>query len=201
MQYNSKRAADSVKIVDEQFLGAGVHDNAVFAGVRLAVSPNKGISFLEFSFEKNGDTFKHTEWPIDDSNGASEEDLEKRHNQQLSRIEQIVNAVFDNGEKQEFGNGGWKELSNWVVTTMTPQVGTKVRIKIIYTPKGYLSLPRYAKFSFIENQHISDTTGKKKVAVLGIDDFTKPVIKDNEQPKSNPFNTHVTSTNDSNFPF
>lgn len=70
----------------------------------------------------------------------------------------------------------------------------KLRVKVVYNDKGYTTLPNYAKYTFIEPMELAE--GKaSSIAMLNIDQFTKPVVADKEVKNDNPFNATSSETN------
>ena len=60
-----------------------------------------------------------------------------------------------------------------------------LRIKVVYNNSGYTTLPKYAKYRFIEPMTIVDKN-ESVIVKLNIDQFEKPVIADFEQSNPNP---------------
>lgn len=56
----------------------------------------------------------------------------------------------------------------------------------MYSKTGYISLPQYAKYTFIEPMSTVNE-GKSVIVKLGIDLFEKPVVADTESSTANPF--------------
>ena len=81
-----------------------------------------------------------------------------------------------------------------------------LKLKAVYNNKGYISLPSYAKYTFIEPMNLPE--GKTSmIAELSIDQFTKPVIADTETPVDNldtdfsQNSTNITEPNSDGLPF
>lgn len=185
MLYSSERSKQIIKR-DVPFLGAGVHDDVLLVGIRHEQSPT-GSSFLEFSFEKDGKTMKHTEWKPQGE--PTDEIFINKCTNQLSRIQQILSCfhpkdVVENVEAADFDG-----LANWTIDLYNKaDKNTKLRVKIVYNDNGYTTLPKYAKYTFIEPMSVVQE-GKSVIVELSIDKFEKPVaiVADNEQTKDNPF--------------
>ena len=72
---------------------------------------------------------------------------------------------------------GWaKEVADYLNKADKSKL---VRVKIVYDNKGYTTLPSYAKYTFIEPMTVSKENSA--IVELGIDNFTRPIIADNEE--------------------
>lgn len=185
--YSSSRAKQIVK-KDVAFLTAGIHDNTYLTGVRYETSI-QGNSFIEFKFEKDGKIMTHTEWEPSKTTPRgelSQEEFDLKLDNQYKRIEQIL-LCFYKEEELQFEDGNFKEFANWVIKMLnTDNVKqTPVRVKVVFNEKGYTTLPRYARYTFIEPMSVTEE--KSVIAKLGIDNFDKPIIADNETSSANPF--------------
>lgn len=186
--YSSSRAKQIVK-KDVAFLTAGIHDNVYLIGVRYETSV-QGNNFIEFKFEKEGRIMTHTEWEPSKTTPQgelSQEEFESKLDNQYKRIEEIL-LCFYSAEELQFEDGDFKTFANWVAKLLTTDKvkQTPLRVKVVYNNKGYTTLPKYAKYTFIEPMSIV-SEGKSVIAKLGIDNFEKPIVADNEASNTNPF--------------
>lgn len=186
MAYSKQRAA-SISKNDIKYIPAGIIEDVVLKSVRTEVSPN-GNRFLEIIFEKDGATLVHTEWePTLGGYVTTEEQLQTKMDKQYSRMLQILSCYYKD-EETDFNGESFDQFAKWV-TNMLNNVdkSKKLRVKIVYNDKGYTTLPNYAKYTFIEPMELPE--GKvSSIAMLNIDQFTKPVVADKEVKNDNPFN-------------
>jgi len=192
--YSKDRAANIVK-KDVKFLSAGINEDVVLKEVKCELSPNNNY-FLEIVFEKNGATLTHTEWePVLNNFTTTQEQLQQKADNQYSRMLQILNCFYKD-EEINFNGETFKEFAKYVVDMLNAADKTKkLRVKVVYNDRGYTTLPKYAKYTFIEPMEMPE--GKSSsIAILGIDQLTKPVIADAEVPAGNPLNTETEKKND-----
>lgn len=167
---------------DVAFLPAGIHDDVSWVDVRYEETPNN--AFIEFKFEKNGRTMTHTEWQP--QQGSLPYDaFQNSCTNQVERIRQILSCFYD---ELSFEGDSFKALAEWVIDRFNnADKSKKVRIKVVYNDRGYTTLPRYTKYTFIEPMDKVERN-ESVISKLSIDKFEKPEITtDSEQPKSNPF--------------
>lgn len=113
---------------------------------------------------------------------------------QYSRMLQILNCYYKD-EELDFNSESFEQFAQWI-TDMLNKVdkSKKLRAKIVYNDKGYTTLPNYAKYTFIEPMELPE--GKSSsIAMLNIDQFTKPVVADKEVKNDNPFSATSSTTN------
>lgn len=172
---------------NSKYLEAGIHDNVKFTGVRTAVSPT-GINFIEFRFEKDGKELLHTEWEPSKREGDTEEQNQSKVTNQVTRIIRIMNCFYPKNILNFNGNS-YKEFAEWVVTMLnSANKDILLKLKVVYNPKGYTTLPSYVKFAFIEPMVLPEGFYDKEInpentsmiKELSIDQFTKPIVADKE---------------------
>lgn len=190
---------------NSKYLEAGIHDNVKFVSAKFAESPN-GNKFIEFNFEKDGKTLKHTEWEPIARDGNSEEQNQSKATNQVTRIMRILRCFYPK-ETLTFSGNSYKEFANWVVTMLnSANKDTLLKTKIVYNDKGYTTLPNYTKFAFIEPMNIpigfyEEEKNESMIReITGIDQFTRPVIADKEEKVTNPL-TATTEEPKSDLPF
>jgi len=192
--YSSERAKTIVK-KDVAHLSAGIEDNVLLTAVRFDKSAN-GNMFIEFKFEKEGKTLTHTEWEPTKRDDETEESFQNKCDNQFSRIEQIMKCYYPNPEDRQFVGENFTQFAQWVTNMLNKaDLNTLLRVKIVYNNGGYTTLPKYAKYTFIEPMSLVNEN-KSVIVKLGIDQFEKPIVADLEKANPNPFN--VESTMDSN---
>jgi hypothetical protein len=191
----------SLKVTPKRttYIGVGIHENISLIGVRNDVSPN-GSKFLEFTFENtDGQTLKHTEYePIkatvkpDVIDPDQVKELEEKYEtwfqnkikSQMARVYAIA-SIFVPEDMLLFEVKNFEEFSKRIVFLLSnSKNGKKVRIKVVYSDKGYASLPTYTKMPWIEPMDIS--SDKSAIGILSIDKMTRDAIKDKEAPTTAP---------------
>lgn len=184
----SKVRATSIEKNDfsVNYIPAGIIEDVVLKGARFEKSPN-GNPFLEITFEKEGAILTHTEWkPVIGQYVDTEEKLQAKADNQYSRMLQILTCFYKD-EEIDFNGETFEEFAYYVSDTLNKaNKEIKLRVKVVYNNKGYTTLPSYAKYTFIEPMVLPEGE-KSKIAELSIDQFTKPVVADNEQTVKNPF--------------
>ena len=113
---------------------------------------------------------------------------------------------FYDEDKLQFEGESFKEYAKWVVGLLSADniKDKALRVKVVYNDKGYTTLPKYAKYTFIEPMSTVDAGGSM-ITKLGIDLFEKPIVADVEKQNANPFqvvngtleSVDVTPSNDS----
>ena len=89
----STNKAKQLEKNDVDFLEAGIQENVKFTGVRIGQG-NRNNAFIEFSFEKDGKRFTHTEWePI--KGALSNEAFEKKQTNITARAVEIMRCFYD----------------------------------------------------------------------------------------------------------
>lgn len=181
--YSSEKAKTVVK-KDIAFLSAGIHEDVKLVAVRFDKSI-RGNYFIELRFEKDGKTMSHTEW--EPTKGTkTDEEFETTCTKQFSRIDQILKCFYPDDSQRVFTGANFKEFAEWVVRMLeNVDKNNSLRVKIVYNNSGYTTLPKYARYTFIEPMTIPKD--KSVIVELGIDLFTKPVVADQEVANTNPF--------------
>lgn len=188
--YSSSRAKQIEK-KDVAFLSAGIHDDVFLTGVRYGTSV-QGRNFIEFKFVKDNRTMTHTEWEPRRTTSTREtlpdDVFYNKVDNQWERIKEILICYYKEEDLQYEEEGGFKEYAQWVIDKLSTEKvkTTPVRIKAVYSKTGYISLPQYAKYTFIEPMSTVNE-GKSVIVKLGIDLFEKPVVADTESSTANPF--------------
>lgn len=183
--YSSERAKTIVK-KDVAHLSAGIEDNVQLTAVRFDKSIN-GNSFIEFKFEKEGKLLTHTEWEPAKRSDETEDAFQSKCDNQFSRIEQIMKCFYPNAEDRKFVGENFTQFAQWVTDMLNKaDLNILLRVKIVYNNSGYTTLPKYAKYTFIEPMSLVNEN-KSVIVKLGIDQFEKPIVADLEKSNPNPF--------------
>jgi hypothetical protein len=186
--YNTNTAITNNDEFVSSYMPAGINENVFLKSVEAKKSPT-GKDFLEITFENNeGQTAQMSEWKNEKSMWIkTDEDLQRRDNMQFGRIMQIINCYFPKIEG-EFNT--FKEMIDWVQSTLTPMVATKkaLRLKVVYDKNNYTQVSKNG--IFVEPMDKAETEIKK----FARDNFERQVVADVET-STDPLTT--TSTVDS----
>lgn len=176
MTYNILSALQ-VEKADKNFIEAGIHENIKLDGVRAEKSQS-GSNFIEFKFSNEfGASFTHTEWEPSARPTDTVEQIKSKNDNQLSRILQLM-LVFYSREELVAGVAtleSFESLSAWVKALLDRADKSRLmRIKVVYNDRGYTTLPKYAKYTFIEPMTVA--LAETKIKPLSIDIFKRPEI-------------------------
>lgn len=172
--YNTNTAITNNDEFVSSYMSAGINENVFLKSVEAKKSPT-GKDFLEITFENNeGQTAQMSEWKNEKSMWVkTDEDLQRRDNMQFGRIMQIINCYFPKIEG-EFNT--FKEMIDWVQSTLTPMVATKkaLRLKVVYDKNNYTQVSKNG--IFVEPMDKEKTEIKK----FARDNFERQVVADVE---------------------
>lgn len=172
--YNTNTAITNNDEFVSSYMPAGINENVFLKSVEAKKSPT-GKDFLEITFEnKEGQTAQMSEWKNEKSMWIkTDEDLQRRDNMQFGRIMQIINCYFPKIEG-EFNT--FKEMIDWVQSTLTPMVATKkaLRLKVVYDKNNYTQVSKNG--IFVEPMDKEKTEIKK----FARDNFERQVVADVE---------------------
>lgn len=173
--YNTNTAITNNDEFVSSYMPAGINENVFLKSVEAKKSPT-GKDFLEITFENNeGQTAQMSEWKNEKSMWVkTDEDLQRRDNMQFGRIMQIINCYFPKIEG-EFNT--FKEMIDWVQSTLTPMVATKkaLRLKVVYDKNNYTQVSKNG--IFVEPMDKAETEIKK----FARDSFERQVVADVEK--------------------
>lgn len=197
----STELANQIETSDNKskYLDAGIHENVKLVGAKVDKSVN-GNTFLEIKFEKNGQDLTHTEWESSKMPNMTEEEYQARGSRQVKRILQILGCFYPK-EVLVFTGASYKEFIEWVASLLNKaNKEILLRVKVVYNKKGYTTLPSYCKFTFIEPMVLPEGE-ESKIAELNIDQFTRPILADNEVKVDNPLTSVSVDTPSDDLPF
>ena len=173
--YSTSTAVTNNNESNGSYMPVGINENVFLKSVEAKKSPN-GHDFLEIIFEDSeGKTATMTEWKNEKSIWVkTDEDLQRRDNLQFGRIMQIINCYFPKIEG-EFNT--FKEMIDWVQTTLSPMVATKkaLRLKVVYDKNNYTQVSKNG--IFVESMDKAETEIKK----FSRDSFERQVVADVEK--------------------
>lgn len=172
--YNTNTAITNNDEFVSSYMPAGINENVFLKSVEAKKSPT-GKDFLEITFENNeGQTAQMSEWKNEKSMWVkTDEDLQRRDNMQFGRIMQIINCYFPKIEG-EFNT--FKEMIDWVQSTLTPMVATKkaLRLKVVYDKNNYTQVSKNG--IFVEPMDKE----KAEIKKFARDNFERQVVADVE---------------------
>jgi hypothetical protein len=141
----------------------------------------------------------------------TDEDLQKRDDQQFGRILQVMDACL--GEHEEFEGSSFVEMIKWVeskLNIVTGNLNTPLRLKVVYDKKGYTKVSSLGVF--VEPMSVEQS----QIKLWKNDLLERPVVADVE-PAADPLGSpnigvsapvtetggmvHTTSTGADDLPF
>ena len=172
----------------------GINENITLKEVNVNKSP-QGLDFLEIIFQNSEDqTVTMTEWNNTKNMWIkTDEDLQRRDNQQFGRILQVIDAV--KGKHDDFEGSSFVEMINWVESQLNANLSTggtlshPVRLKVIYDKKGYTTVSKNG--IFIESMDVAES----QIKLWKNDLLERPVQPDKED---DPLSATAPVTADSN---
>lgn len=174
--YSTKTATTNNTEFSSSYMPVGINENITLKEVNVNKTQN-GRDFLEIIFEnENGQTATMTEWKNEKNMWIkTDEDLQKRDNQQFGRILQVIDAV--NGSHTDFEGSSFVEMINWVKSQLEViQQDTKLRLKVVYDKNGYTKVSNLG--IFIEPMSIEES----QIKLWKNDLLERPVQADVEKP-------------------
>ena len=185
--YSTKTATTNNNEFNSSYMPVGINENITLKEVNVNKSTN-GRDFLEIIFENaDGQTATMTEWKNEKNMWIkTDEDLQKRDNQQFGRILQVIDAV--KGGHNDFEGNSFLEMINWTKSCLTDGENTAVRLKVTYDKNGFTQVSKNG--IFVESMGVTESQIK-----LWKNDLTeRPIVADKE-PATDPLaSTIVDST-------
>lgn len=174
--YSTKTATTSNTEFTSSYMPVGINENITLKEVNVNKSP-QGLDFLEIIFQNDeGQTVTMTEWKNTKNMWIkTDEDLQRRDNQQFGRILQVIDAV--KGSHGEFEGSSFIEMITWTKTCLDGDSKNKnVRLKVIYDKKGYTTVSKNG--IFIESMDVAES----QIKLWKNDLLERPVQADVEKP-------------------
>ncbi len=174
--YSTKTATTNNTEFSSSYMPVGINENVTLKEVNVSKTQN-GRDFLEIIFEnEQGQTATMTEWKNEKNMWIkTDEDLQRRDNQQFGRILQVIDAV--NGNHTDFEGSSFVEMINWVKSQLEViQQDTKLRLKVIYDKNGYTKVSNLGVF--VEPMSITES----QIKLWKNDLLERPVQADVEKP-------------------
>ena len=165
----------------------GINENITLKEVNVEKTPN-GRDFLEVIFEnEQGQTASLTEWKNEKNMWiTTDEDLQKRDNQQFGRLLQIIDAV--KGGHNDFEGSSFVEMISWAKQTLDDGESAPVRLKVTYDKNGYTQVSKNG--IFVESMGVAES----QIKLWKSDLLERPVQADVESPVDPLAPTTVEST-------
>ena len=201
--YSTKTATVNSTEFTSSYMPVGINENITLKEVNVNKTQN-GNDFLEIIFQNSeGQTVTMTEWKNEKNMWIkTDDDLQKRDNQQFGRILQVIDAV--KGKHDDFEGSSFVEMINWVESQLNANLSTggtfnhPVRLKVIYDKKGYVTVSKNG--IFVEPMSVKES----QIKLWKNDLLERPVQADVEKPvdplaiKDAPFEDSTPVTADSN---
>lgn len=191
MVFSTKEAKTFVES-SSKYLSAGIVDNVNISEVKFNTSP-QGNKFISITFMKNDSTVNMTAWEPKLFPGESQDSLKDKYLKIIYRLGQIVESFYPVGDPAtECEVENFEQLAKWFIDAMENRDKTKlVRVKFVYNKDGYLTVPNYAKYRFIEPMEKPENWDKDPVEINDRDQLTRPIIADPVKSTANPFKSEI----------
>ena len=190
--YSTKTATTNNNEFNSSYMPVGINENAV----NVNKSP-QGRDYIEFIFTNaEGQTASFTEWKNEKNMWIkTDEDLQRRDDQQFGRILQVINCFYE--ETPEFEGDNFIDMIKWVKSTLDKVVEKDkqpLRLKVVYDKKGYTRVSSLG--TYVEPMSVEES----QIKLWKNDLLERPVVADNETAADpfavgTPNSTSVTETN------
>ena len=176
--YSTKTATTNNTEFSSSYMPVGINENVTLKEVNVNKTQN-GRDFLEIIFEnEQGQTATMTEWKNEKNMWIkTDEDLQRRDNQQFGRILQVIDAVSSIGHS-DFEGSSFVEMINWVKQQLDKAINDNesnhVRLKVTYDKNGYTQVSKNG--IFVEHMGIEES----QIKLWKNDLLERPVQPDKE---------------------
>lgn len=164
-----------------KYMNAGINDNVTLKEVNVLKSPN-GRDYIEIIFEDaNGAIASLTEWKNEKNMWIkTDEELQRRDNQQFGRMLQILKCYFETIEDVELNT--FVDMITWIKSKLDTVISGKklLRLKTTYDNKGFIRVSTYG--IFVEPMDVEET----QIVLTGRDKTTRPEIKVDDEKSTDP---------------
>ena len=191
--YSTKTATTNNNEFNSSYMPVGINENVNLTSVNVLKSP-QGKDYIEFVFtNKEGQTVSVTEWKNEKNMWIkTDEDLQRRDDQQFGRILQIMDCFYT--ERPEFEGNNFSEMINWVKAKIDQFINSNLpkvdlRLKVIYDKKGYTTVSRNGVF--VEPMSVEQS----QIKLWKSDLLERPIVADKE-PAADPFADITVNTSD-----
>lgn len=188
--YSTKTATTISEEFTSSYMPVGINENISLKEVSVEKSPNDR-DFIRIVFEnENGQTAELTEWKNEKNMWiTTDEDLQKRDNQQFGRLLQVIDAV--KGSHSEFEGSSFLDMITWVKLTLLSGESNPVRLKVVYDKKGFTKVSTLG--IFVEPMSVSES----QIKLWKNDLLERPVVADRE-PASDPLSMTAAPVTEAN---
>ena len=191
--YSTKTATTNNNEFNSSYMPVGINENVNLSAVNVNKSP-QGRDYIEFIFTNaEGQTASFTEWKNEKNMWIkTDEDLQRRDDQQFGRILQVINCFYD--ETPEFEGENFYEMINWVKAKIDQFINSNLpkkslRLKVVYDKKGYTRVSSLG--TFVEPM----STEQSQIKLWKNDLLERPIVADKE-PATDPFADVTINTSD-----
>jgi hypothetical protein len=176
--YSTKTATTSNEEFTSSYMPVGINENITLKEVNVNKTP-QGRDFLEIIFEnEQGQTATMTEWKNEKNMWiTTDEDLQRRDNQQFGRILQVIDAV--KGGHNDFEGSSFIEMITWAKMCLNDGDNSTLRLKVTYDKKGYTQVSKNG--IFVESMGVTES----QIKLWKNDLLERPVVADKE-PAADP---------------
>ena len=176
--YSTKTATTNNTEFNSSYMPVGINENVTLNAVNVNKSP-QGRDYIEFIFANaEGQTASFTEWKNEKNMWIkTDEDLQRRDDQQFGRILQVINCFYD--ETPEFEGNNFVEMINWVKAKLDQFVNSnlpkkELRLKVVYDKNGYTRVSSLG--TFVELMSVEQS----QIKLWKKDLLERPVVADRE---------------------
>ena len=184
--YSTKTATTNNEEFNSSYMPVGINEDVTLKEVNVNKTEN-GRDFLEIIFKnENGQTATMTEWKNEKNMWIkTDEDLQKRDDQQFGRILQVIDAVT--GAHTDFEGASFVEMINWVKSQLSQLTnnGSSLRLKVVYDKKGYTKVSSLG--IFVEPMSVEQS----QIKLWKNDLLERPIAADKE-PVADPLGGNTT---------
>jgi hypothetical protein len=176
--YSTKTATTNNEEFNSSYMPVGINENITLKEVNVNKTPN-GRDFLEIIFEnENGQTATMTEWKNEKNMWIkTDEDLQRRDNQQFGRILQVIDAI--KGGHNDFEGSSFIEMITWAKMCLNDGESGTARLKVTYDKNGYTQVSKNG--IFIEPMSVTES----QIKLWKNDLLERPIVADRE-PAADP---------------
>jgi hypothetical protein len=176
--YSTKTATTNNEEFSSSYMPVGINENITLKEVNVNKTPN-GRDFLEIIFENEaGQTATMTEWKNEKNMWIkTDEDLQRRDNQQFGRILQVIDAF--KGGHNDFEGSSFIEMITWAKMCLNDGESGTVRLKVTYDKNGYTQVSKNG--IFVESMGVTES----QIKLWKNDLLEHPIVADRE-PAADP---------------
>lgn len=208
MKFNTGIAKELTKSNEQKYFTSGIMENVYLKTVELKETPT-GIKYISFLFGKEGyKDFEYSQYvPNKGPNDIDDSNMINKMNNQIGRFDKLLKLYYPNDADRLYETDDYIDYLKWLCDKFmsaksdNEQKGISsllLRLKLVYDDKGYLTLPRYLKFDFVEPMGVAES----KIALLSFDQLTKVIVADQEQKVEEPTESFgKESESDNDLPF